>query len=205
MDEDGGRLLRGRIERVATFQAVNSGGGDPAELPKRNAAMHGVGLLEQLRTVVTSINARELVRDSLAVRELVTITPAAGHSLEESALRVLRQGAVRVANVLANGAFVLDTADAHLPKLQQKIADFASVTKVTKHKDGSTTSKPNNAKAIAAIETIELATFADIASESLRTIPQSDIRAYWMEIECRGGYLSAGAENDRSGPQKLGQ
>ncbi len=205
MDEDGGRLLRGRIERVATFQPVIGGGRDPAALPVRNAALHGAALMQQLQNLAAAIKAREVVRDPQATRELVTVTPTLGQSLQETSLRVLAKDAVRIANVLPNGAFVLDTADASLAKLRRKITDFATQTKTTKHKDGRTTTKAKNATAIAPIETIGIATFADVASDALRTIPTSDTRAYWMELECRGGYLGTKAENDRSRAQVRSQ
>jgi hypothetical protein len=184
-------LLRGRVSKIDNYQAPQPGGGSPPRIPSPNPKPHSARLAAQLDAIERQIAARpETARDELASREIVAVRPAAGSELTADQLDDARADARLIGVVRETGTVLLDVADAHLEYLREKIDAFADDARMkTKvEKDGSSTLHRDKERAVAPVDTIELARLDDQRGPQLRTEALADDRSYWFEIACRGGY-----------------
>lgn len=198
------RLLRGRISTVENYESP-LGRPSPVDLPSPEPAAHQDRLLKQLDAIQQQVSARDAdVRDQLASRELITISPAVGTSLAPDQLDDARTDVRLVGQDPDTGNVLLDVPSPKLDHIRGKIEAFSddARVKVKTDKDGKVLSVHRaSERAIAPIESIRLATTGDLAGQLLRTETIVEGRTYWFEVACRGGYRRPQSETDASRAQ----
>ncbi|MCP4660892.1 MAG: hypothetical protein GY856_36285, partial [bacterium] len=139
-------------------------------------------------------------RDELAAREIIAVRPAPDTQLAPGQLDDARADARLLGEVPETGTALLDVASPHLRYLRKKLDSFADDTRVkTKtHKDGSTTIRRKNERAVAPVDSVALAELDDVRGPRLRAETLVEERAYWFEVTCRGGYRRPAPETEGS-------
>ncbi len=198
------RLLRGRISRVESYESPQTGGGSPIPLPSPEPAAHSERLLKQLDEIERQVRARDpSVRDELATRELITISPAIKGSLAPQQLDDSRTD-VRLIGTTDTGQVLLDVPSPRVEHIRDKVAAFADDARVKIKQDtnGNVLSVQRACeRAVAPIDTLRLAATDDLAGQRLRSETLVEGRAYWFEVACRGGYRRPRSETETSRAQ----
>jgi hypothetical protein len=149
-----------------------------------------------LDAIPLQIAGRPYTRDELATRELIVIRPTPGFRLDGEKLRDMRADVQLVSQDPDTRTVLLDASTASLDYLRKKIEAFAddrlATTKV--RADGTSETKRKNAAAVAPIESVSLATLADLRGPQLRADHGDATAVRWFEIACRGGYRRPPAE-----------
>lgn len=186
-------LLRGRVGRSDTYEAIQRGGRRP-KLPSVDPAEQRARVVAQIEALEQQILSRAPgARDPAATREVVSIRPVEGARLAETQLDDSSSDARLVGvNPLTN-AVILDVTS--LEYLKTK-ADAYVTLKLRTTKDGTQALVRPNETAIAPIGVIELAPLADISGPRLAGATLDRNRKYWFELGCRGGYRMAVRENE---------
>ncbi len=203
-------LLRGRITAVDTYEAPQPGRGKPPRLPSLDPSSHSTRLLAQLDAIRAFADSRpEAVRDELANREIVAVHPIPNTDLTPTQLDDAQE-AWLIGVVPETGAVLLDVADGEMAYLRKKVEAFADDSKVVAktHRDGTPKLDDSGVqiisraaeRAVAPIETLQIASIDDVAGPRLRAETLADDRACWFEVSCRGGYRRPGGltENSRA-------
>jgi hypothetical protein len=164
-------------------------------------------LLAQLDAVERQVASRpEAARDALATREIIAVRPVVGAELSPHQLDDTNTDVRLIGVVSETGTVLLDAATADLSALRNKVNAFADDTRiVTKVRDGATTIRRENERAVAPIDAVALAAIEDRYGPQLRDASLAANRAYWFEIACRGGYRQPAAETERSRAQMARQ
>lgn len=160
--------------------------------------------MSQLDAVLLQAQARPVdARDELAAREIIAVRPAADADLTAEQLDDSAADARLVGTIPETGTVLLDVAEADLDFLRKKLDAFADDTRTKSklEKDGTTTLHRESERAIAPIDSIELASVTDIRGPRLRAEALVGGRAYWFEIACRGGYRRPMSDTNSSREQ----
>lgn len=176
--------IRATFHRVDRFQSV-FGGSEQPPLPERDRARHRADLLRQLTTIEGTIQARQAGRRDVtgANRELVTVRPENGYSLDPEALADRRHDVRVVATDARTGNVLIDTPDPQLTHLRRKVGAYGGDT-VTRN------GRPKNEPAISPISEFAITTLADRSGPRLQATALDPVAPEWFELACRGGYLS---------------
>jgi hypothetical protein len=200
MPDDRLPFLRGRISAVDSYESPQRGFG-AIRLPSLDPAAHSTRLLQQLDAIEKIVQSRRVdARDGEASREIVTVSPVSGSDLAPDQLDHPKSDARLIGVNPDTGSVLLDIAVARLDHLRRKVDAFGDDSRVTtRHlKDGSVSLRRDGERAIAPIESIALASLADVRGPRLRATALDDGRAYWFEVGCRGGYRRPKAETEAS-------
>lgn len=197
------RFLRGRISRVESYESPLAGG-SPIPLPSPEPAAHSERLLRQLDEIERQVRARDAsVRDELATRELITISPAIKSSLAPQQLDDTHTD-VRLIGTTDTGQVLLDVPSPRVEHIREKVAAFSddARVKIKYDSNGKVLSEHRACeRAVAPIDTLRLATTGDLAGQRLRSETLIEGRAYWFEVACRGGYRRPRSETETSRAQ----
>ncbi len=197
-------LLRGHVTSVDTYRSPQSPRSKPLKLPSLDPRAHRKTLLHQLGAIEQQEKTRSAeARDKIASREIIAVRPASGTQLTPEQLDDARDDSTLVGKVPETGTVLLDVADPQLGYLRKKLDSFADDSKVTikTHKDGSTTIRRKNERAVAPVESIALAELDDVRGPRLRAEELIEGHSYWLEIACRGGYRRPDSETNASREQ----
>lgn len=198
------RFLRGRISEVQTYKSP-TGGASKVQLPSPEPGAHKERLLKQLDEIERQVTARDaVVRDELATRELVRISPSVGTTLAPDQLDDARSDVRLVGTDPDTGTVLLDVPSPRLDHLREKVEAYAddSRVKIKKDEEGKVISTQRaGERAIAPIEDVRLAVTEDLAGQRLRSEKLIEGRAYWFEVACRGGYRRPSSETEISRTQ----
>jgi hypothetical protein len=195
-------LLRGRVSFVDTYESPQRGG-SPPRLPSLDPRAHRQALVKQLDEIERQVNEREeTARDEVASRELIAVRCGPDWELAPEQLDDARSDARFVGVVPETGTVLLDVADSHLTYLREKIDNFADDSRVrVKEKEGKSTTHRDKERAIAPIESVDLARLGDVSGAQLRASTLVEDRPYWLEVSCRGGYRRPLSETENSRSQ----
>jgi hypothetical protein len=179
-------LTRRSAER---FRTPRGGGGDRPELPERDPGQHATDLLRQIDAVAESFAARQQRRLQDAVGHLVTAEAAAGATLVPEGLGDKRTDAVVVLS--SSSRAVVHLRRDQVAALRRKVDEYGAGKRL------AASGRPWNEPVVAPLETVRLATLADL-SEGVYTANNVDPSAvYWVELWANGGRLTAASERSR--------
>src|SRR5260370_42448325 len=112
-------LLRGRINKVDTYEAPGRGAARP-KIPTPDPRVHRTHLLTQLDEIERQVAARpEAARDELASREIIAVRPSAGAELNPEQLDDAKTDVRLVGVIPETGTVLLDVANPHLESLRE--------------------------------------------------------------------------------------
>ncbi len=162
--------------------------------------------MSQLDTLLNQVRGRPVgSRDPEATREIIAVHPINPDTELVAEQLADRATDIRVVGIVPEtGVLLLDAPGPELAKLRAKVDEFGE-PKTRKKKDGTTTTRLANERALAPVDEIGLATVHEW--EGLRLLGALASGALdashklWFEIAARGGYRNAGEATESSRAQ----
>jgi hypothetical protein len=182
MPDDRLPFLRGKISKSERYQSPQ-GGGRVIALPPRNPREHHDRLIRDLDAVLAAVNELPPADDGDRRRGILAVVPEPGSQLDPLTLGDKRSDLRVVGSDPESGLVFLDAADPRMPSFRKKLSQYADPTKVN-----SVSGLPRNAKSLAPIQHVLIASENELAGRRLRAATglKSDA-LLWFEVGCRGG------------------